>query len=196
LFGWRSWLHLEEVSDASVAIFAAVLLFFIPSKEPGKQTLLEWDVRKRIPWGILLLFGGGFAIAGSFESSGLSGMIGQLFTRVEFHSPFVLVALINTVLTFLTELTSNTAMANLILPILAEAAVALKLDPRLLMIPATLSASCAFMTPVASPTQAIIFGTGYVSIRQMVRAGIWFNLAGIIIVTLVFMLFGIFILGI
>ena len=196
VLGWRSLLGLPEVSDASVAIFAAIFLFVIPSTKEGKLTLLEWDIRKRIPWGILLLFGGGFAIAGSFESSGLSGMIGGLFTKVEFSSPFVLVALINTVLTFLTELTSNTAMANLILPILAEAAVALKLDPRLLMIPATLSASCAFMTPVASPTQAIIFGTGYVSIRQMIRAGIWFNIAGIIIVTLVFMLFGIFTLGI
>jgi sodium-dependent dicarboxylate transporter 2/3/5 len=194
--GWRSWLNLPEVSDASIAVGAAIFLFVIPSKMKGKTTLLDWHIRKRVPWGILLLFGGGFAIAGSFEVSGLSRMIGEMFTRVDFHSPVVLVALINTVLTFLTELTSNTAMANLILPILAEASVALELDPRLLMIPATLSASCAFMTPIASPTQAIIFGTGFVSIRQMLRAGIWFNVAGIIIVTVVFMFFGILALGI
>jgi sodium-dependent dicarboxylate transporter 2/3/5 len=194
--GWRSLFNLQEVSDASVAIAAAIFLFVIPSKTPGKTTLLEWKIKERIPWGILLLFGGGFAIAGSFEYSGLSKMIGNMFTQVEFSSPIVLVALINTVLTFLTELTSNTAMANLILPILAEAAVALQLDPRLLMIPATLSASCAFMTPIASPTQAIIFGTGYVSIKQMMKAGIWFNIVGVFIVTLVFMLFGKVVLGI
>jgi sodium-dependent dicarboxylate transporter 2/3/5 len=194
--GWRSWLNLPYVSDASIAIGAAILLFVIPSRMRGKKTLLDWNIRKRIPWGILLLFGGGFAIAGSFEVSGLSRLIGELFTRFDFSSPIVLVAIINTVLTFLTELTSNTAMANLILPILAEASVALHVDPRLLMIPATLSASCAFMTPIASPTQAIIFGTGYVSIRQMIKAGIWFNIVGIIIVTLVFMFFGIVALGI
>lgn len=194
--GWRSWLNLPNVSDASIAIGAAIFLFIIPSKMKGKTTLLDWNIRKRVPWGILLLFGGGFAIAGSFEVSGLSKMIGEMFTRVDFHSPVVLVGLINTVLTFLTELTSNTAMANLILPILAEASVALEMDPRMLMIPATLSASCAFMTPIASPTQAIIFGTGYVSIKQMIRAGIWFNVAGIIIVTLVFMFFGVIVLGI
>jgi sodium-dependent dicarboxylate transporter 2/3/5 len=194
--GWRSLFGLPHVSDASIAIGAAIFLFVIPSRMKGKTTLLDWKIRKRVPWGILLLFGGGFAIAGSFEVSGLSTMIGEMFTSFEFSSPIVLVALINTVLTFLTELTSNTAMANLILPILAEASVALNLDPRLLMIPATLSASCAFMTPIASPTQAIIFGTGYVSIREMIRAGIWFNIAGIIIVTFVFMFFGIIALGI
>lgn len=194
--GWRSWLNLPHVSDASIAIGAAILLFVIPSRMKGKKTLLDWNIRKRVPWGILLLFGGGFAIAGSFEVSGLSTLIGELFTRFDFSSPIMLVGLINTVLTFLTELTSNTAMANLILPILAEASVALDMDPRLLMIPATLSASCAFMTPIASPTQAIIFGTGYVSIKQMIKAGIWFNIAGILIVTLVFIFFGILVLGI
>jgi sodium-dependent dicarboxylate transporter 2/3/5 len=196
IHGWRSLLHLPYVSDASIAIGAAILLFIIPSRIKGRKTLLNWEIKKRIPWGILLLFGGGLAIAGSFEISGLSKMIGSLFSSYEFESPLLLVALINTVLTFLTELTSNTAMATLILPILAEAAEVLQMDPRMLMIPATLSASCAFMTPIASPTQAIIFGTGYVSIKQMIRAGIFFNIAGIIIVTLVFMFFGVLVLGI
>jgi sodium-dependent dicarboxylate transporter 2/3/5 len=194
--GWRSLFHLPEVSDAAVAIGAASLLFLIPSQDREGQRLLEWESARRIPWGILLLFGGGFAIAGGFELSGLSDLTGEAFANLDVHSPVMLVAVINTVLTFLTEFTSNTAMTNLVLPVLGKAAVALEVDPRLLMIPATLSASCAFMMPIASPTQAIVFGSGYVSIKEMIKAGIWFNLLGIIIVTLLFFLIGTTVLGI
>ena len=189
--GWRSLTGLGLLNDAAVAVMCATLLFIVPSKKRNGKALLSWDKARELPWGILLLFGGGFAIAGSFESSGLSHIVGQGIAGTKVDSPFLLVLSINTVLTFLTEITSNTAMTNLILPILAEASVSLQIDPRILMIPATLSASCAFMMPVASPTQAIVFGSGYVNIRSMIRAGIWFNVLGIILVTVLFMTLGV-----
>ncbi|TXB66726.1 DASS family sodium-coupled anion symporter [Vicingus serpentipes] len=194
--GWRSLYSLEMVTDASVAIGTAVLLFIIPSKKRKNEMLLKWEHLKDLPWGILFLFGGGFALAGGFEASGLSKLIGNLFTNVDVNSPIFLVVIVCFLLTFLTEITSNTATTNLVLPILAKASIVLGIDPRILMIPATLSASCAFMMPVASPTQAIIFGSGYVKIKQMVRAGILFNLLGIIVVTLTFYLLANFVFGI
>lgn len=194
--GWRSSFGLEQVSDASIAIGTAFLLFIIPSKDKPKQALLTWKKVKTLPWGILLLFGGGFAIAGGFNSSGLSTIIGGFFSNITIDSPILIVVVVCLVLTFLTEITSNTATTNLILPILAKASVVLGLDPKILMIPATLSASCAFMMPIASPTQAIVFGSGHVKIKQMIRAGILFNLLGVFIVTLVFFLLAEFVFGI
>lgn len=194
--GWRTAFNLPLVSDASVAIGTAIILFMIPSKNRKDEMLLKWDHIKDLPWGILFLFGGGFALAGGFESSGLSSVIGKLFTEVDVSNPFVLILVVCFVLTFLTEITSNTATTNLVLPILAKASVVLGVDPRILMIPATFSASCAFMMPVASPTQAIIFGSGYVKIKQMVRAGIFFNLLGIVVVTVTFYLLANFVFGI
>jgi len=189
--GWRNAFGLQSVVDGAVAIGASSLLFLIPSKDRPGEKLLEWKHSLSVPWGILLLFGGGFAIATGFQESGLSNVVGQLFESFDFDSPIALVIVVNTILTFLTEIMSNTAMANLALPILSNASVALEIDPRILMIPATLSASCAFMMPVASPTQAIVFGSKYLTIGQMIRAGIWFNLLGIVLVTICFLLIGV-----
>lgn len=194
--GWRSLLRVPELGDAAVAVAAGVSLFLIPSRGRPGEALMDWKATRDLPWGMLLLFGGGFALAGGFQSSGLSAIIGTGLAGLGGLPPVALVVVVCLVLTFLTELTSNTAMTTLMLPILAQASVELSLDPRLLMIPATLSASCAFMMPVASPTQAIVFGSGHVTIRQMVRAGIWFNLLGIAVVTLAFFLFGVPTLGI
>jgi sodium-dependent dicarboxylate transporter 2/3/5 len=188
--GWRSLLGLGEVGDAAVAVGAAALLFAIPSATRKGDTLMDWETTRDIPWGLLLLFGGGFALAGGFESSGLSLRVGHALGALRGAPDAVVVAAVCAVLTMLTEVTSNTATATLVLPILARTAPALDMDPLMLMIPATLSASCAFMMPVASPTQAIVFGSGYVPIRQMVRAGIWFNILGVALVTLVFLLLG------
>ncbi len=196
LHGWRSSFGLENVSDASIAIGTALLLFIIPSKDRPNEMLLKWNKVRELPWGILLLFGGGFAIAGGFDSSGLSNVVGGLFAHLDIESPIIIVLIVCFVLTFLTEITSNTATTNLVLPILAKASVILNLDPRILMIPATLSASCAFMMPIASPTQAIVFGSGHVNMKQMIRAGILFNIMGIIIVTSVFFLLAHFVFGI
>ena len=184
--GWRELLQLEMAGDASIAIAGACLLFLIPSKDHPGETLLTWEQTTEIPWGLLLLFGGGFALASGFQASGLSNEIGNALIGLKGMHPIALILIVCFTITCLTEVTSNTATTTLILPILAEASDALGIDPLLLMIPATLSASCAFMMPVASPTQAIVFGSGYVPIRQMVRAGIWFNLLGIALVTLLF----------
>ena len=186
--GWRSALGLEEVGDASVAVAAACLLFAIPSKDHPGEMLLTWQQTVEVPWGLLLLFGGGFALATGFQLSGLSESIGAAMTGLKGVHPVLIVVIVCFVITFLTEVTSNTATTTLILPILVEAAGAIGIDPLMLMVPATLSASCAFMMPVASPTQAIVFGSGYVTIRQMVRAGFWFNLMGIFWVTVLFLL--------
>lgn len=187
--GWRAIDGLATVGDESVAIAGAILLFAIPSAErPG--ALMDWQTALHLPWGVLLLFGGGFALAAGFQQSGLSGAIGEGLGGLAGLPPWLLVGAVCLVMTFLTELTSNTATANLILPIVGKAAVAMGLDPRALMIPATLSASCAFMMPVATPTNAIVFGSGAVSVAQMARAGLVFNLVGVVLVTLGFLLFG------
>jgi sodium-dependent dicarboxylate transporter 2/3/5 len=188
--GWSSLPFLERgfLDDAVVAVTMAILLFLLPSRSRPGERLLEWRMAKEVPWGMLLLFGGGFALAAGFRSSGLSRWMGDQLAGLRGLDPYLVMIIVCVVLTFLTELTSNTATTEMVLPILAAAGVALGVDPRGLMIPATLSASCAFMMPVASPTQAIVFASGLVPIRDMVRAGIWFNLVGVILVSLVFSL--------
>ncbi|RMG06425.1 MAG: SLC13/DASS family transporter [Planctomycetota bacterium] len=188
--GW-SRLGLFEpgyVDDACVAVATALLCFLIPSRDRPGERLLEWRMAREVPWGMLLLFGGGFALASGFKSSGLSAYVGRGLAELEGVPPLAVVFLVSSVLTLLTELTSNTATTEMVLPILGAAGVALRADPRLLMLPATLSASCAFMMPVASPTQAIVFASGWVSMKDMVRAGIWFNLLGVLLVTFFFWL--------
>ena len=194
--GWRTLLNLPEFKDAVVAIFAAILLFIIPSEKEDQHSILKWEDTIKLPWGILLLFGGGMALAGGFQLSGLGDLVGSAFSNMQIESETAAVFSVSFVLTFLTEITSNTAITNLILPVIAKASEALQIDPRLLMIPATLSASCAFMMPVASPTQAIVFGSGYVSMKDMIRGGLWFNFIGVILVSVIFLVWGRFVLGI
>lgn len=181
--GWSQLLGLGGyIDDATVAVAMAILLFLLPSKDRPGETLLEWSMTRELPWGMLLLFGGGFALAAGFKDSGLSLWAGKQFEVLGQVSPWMLVLLVSLGLTFLTELTSNIATTEMMLPILATASVTLGVDPRLLMIPATLAASCAFMMPVATPPAAIVYGSGLVPIRAMVRAGIWFNLLGVLLV--------------
>ncbi|TNF31583.1 MAG: SLC13/DASS family transporter [Deltaproteobacteria bacterium] len=187
--GWRDLPGLAQVGDEVVAMAGAILLFAIPSKD-RRGALMDWPTAVRLPWGILLLFGGGFALAAGFESSGLSNVIGGGLSGLRGLPPWVIVVIVSVVMTFLTELTSNTATANLVLPILGKAAVVMGVDPRTLMVPATLSASCAFMMPVATPTNAIVFGTGHITIPQMARAGLWLNLLGVALITAFFFLLG------
>ena len=177
-----------SVDDAVVAGAMAMLLFIIPSVKRPSERLLEWRMTTEVPWGILLLFGGGFALAAGFTQSGLSEWAGQQFDSLRDLSPWIVVAAVCISLTLLTELTSNIATTEMVLPILAAAAVTLGVDPRLLMIPATLSASCAFMMPVATPPAAIVYSTGFVPMREMVRAGIWFNVLGVALLMLFFWL--------
>jgi sodium-dependent dicarboxylate transporter 2/3/5 len=151
---------------------------------------MSLDVITKLPWGIVLLFGGGFALAKGFQVSGLSAFIGNKFAGLSGTPPFLMVIVICLTITFLTELTSNTATTEMILPILASVAVAMKVNPLLLMIPATLSASCAFMMPVATPPNAIIFGSGRIKISEMARTGVIINCIGVVVISTIFYLLG------
>ena len=185
--GWSSLFpSMKFIDDGTVAITMAVLLFIIPVKSEGSGSvfILEHDAIKKIPWDIILLFGGGFALAEGFVSSGLSQMIGQQFVSLKGVNVIFIIAAICTVITYLTELTSNTATAQIILPILASLAAELQISPMLVMIPATLSASFAFMLPVGTPPNAIVFSSQRLRIVDMAKSGMAINIFGIIAVTL------------
>jgi sodium-dependent dicarboxylate transporter 2/3/5 len=176
------------INDATVALGMAVLLFVIPAgrDEAGRrQRLMDWETAVRLPWGILLLFGGGFAIAAGFKASGLSLCCGHVFASLGIGNPLILVLGTCLMMTFLTEITSNTATTQVMLPILAKVSSAMQVHPLLLMLPATISASCAFMLPVATPPNAIVFGSGKVEMGRMVRTGLILNLVGVLLVTAV-----------
>ncbi len=189
--GWAGLFHTPEfINDGTVAIFIALLLFIIPSKSQKGERLMNWETANRIPWNIVLLFGGGFALAKGFVDSGLSLWFGQQLAGLAHVSPIILTFANVTMMSFLTELTSNVATTEMILPILAGLAITIKINPLLLMIPATLAASLAFMLPVATPPNAIIFGTNRITVKDMAKTGIILNITGIIIVTLVMYFWG------
>ena len=191
--GWSQLLpNPGLIDDATVAIFMAMLMFLIPTRTKGTKysTIMGPDVITKLPWNIVLLFGGGFALAKGFQVTGLSEFIGNKFSGLAGMPPIIMIIIICFGVTFLTELTSNTATTEMILPILASVAIAMKTNPLLLMIPATISASCAFMMPVATPPNAIIFGSGRIKISEMVRVGIFINIIGVIIIPVLFFLIG------
>jgi len=179
--GISAWLPL--VSDHVIAMLAAIILFLIPIDFKKGIFALTWDDVKNIPWGILLLFGGGIALSSAFTKSGLASWLGEQLLFLEGLSPIIVLFAIVTLVIFLTELTSNTAIATLMMPIMASFAIAMGEDPRAFMIAAAIAASGAFMLPVATPPNAIMFGTGYVTISQMVRNGIALNLICMILIT-------------
>jgi len=173
------------INDGTVAIAIAVILFIIPSKTNKGERLMDWETANRLPWHIVILFGGGFALAKGFVDSGLSVWFGEQLSGLAGTHPMILTSVIVTMMSFLTELTSNIASTEMILPILAGMAVSIQINPLLLMIPATLAASLAFMLPVATPPNAIVFGTGRLLIKDMVKTGFLLNLIGVIVTTLV-----------
>jgi sodium-dependent dicarboxylate transporter 2/3/5 len=187
--GWSQLIpYPKMIDDGTVALFMAMLMFFIPTRSAGAKspTIMGPEVIKNIPWNIVILFGGGFALAGGFKTTGLSTLIGQKFSDLAGLHPIIIVFIACIGLTFLTEVTSNTATTQMILPILAALSLDMKINPLFLMIPATLSASCAFMLPVATPPNAIIFGSGRVKIAEMAKAGIFINIVGAVFITLFF----------
>ena len=191
--GWSRILPYPDlIDDGTVAITMASILFFIPSRsqKEGHQRLMGREVIPRLPWNIVLLFGGGFALAAGFQSTGLAQLVGDQFQAVSSLPTFAVILLVCLMITFLTELTSNTATTEMILPILAAIAVATQTHPLILMIPATLSASCAFMMPVATPPNAIVFGSGRLNIGEMARVGLFLNLAGALAITVVVYVLG------
>ena len=184
--GWSNLLPWPAlVDDGTVAIAMASVLFFIPTKNRagGETRVMGADVIPRLPWHVVLLIGGGMALATGFQRTGLAVLIGDQLAAAGALPPFLLILLVCLAITFLTELTSNTATTEMILPILASVAVAIGAHPLLLMIPATLSASCAFMMPVATPPNAIVFGSERLSIAEMARAGIVLNIVGALVIT-------------
>ena len=182
--GWaRLFGNPEFVNDGTVAILMAGLLFFIPTKSKPGERILNWETATRLPWQIVLLFGGGFALATGFKESGLTVWFGEQLHWLAGIHPFFIILVIALVVTFLTELTSNTATTEMILPIMAGLALSLKVNPLLLMVPATISASMAFMLPVATPPNAIIFGTNRLTVADMAKTGLVLNLIGAIIIT-------------
>ena len=188
--GWSSLFENPNyINDGTVAIFIAVILFITPSSKKNKA-LIGWKVMKKIPWKIVFLFGGGFALAKGFIDSGLSNYIGSLLAGLGNFSPTFLVASLTGMMSLLTEFTSNTATTEMMLPIIAALAVEIKVNPLLLMIPITLAASMAFMFPIATPPNAIIFGTGKLKVFQMISTGFLLNIIAIIIITVLTMSWG------
>jgi sodium-dependent dicarboxylate transporter 2/3/5 len=178
LEGW-----VPGLSDAGIAVAGGLLLFLLPAGGGEGRRLLSWEEAEELPWGVLILFGGGLSLASAIESSGLTGWIGQGTGSLADQPVVLVVAVSVAVVVLLTELTSNTATAAAFLPILASMAVGAGQDPRLLAVPAAVAASCAFMLPVATPPNAIVFGSGAVTVPEMSRAGVWLNLVFVLLAT-------------
>ena len=181
--GWQTWLDLPAANDASVALLAVVALFVV--RDDQGEPLIDWAKASQIPWGVLLLFGGGICLARAFVASGLSAQVGDALTTVAALPVFAMMLLLALAVTFLTEATSNTATTALLMPVLAAVALAVEIDPLWLMVPAAMSASCAFMLPVATAPNAVVFGSGELPIRRMVREGFALNLMGALLIATV-----------
>jgi solute carrier family 13 (sodium-dependent dicarboxylate transporter), member 2/3/5 len=173
---------IPALDDTIIAMTGALVLFLLPGRKEAR--LINWDDAKKLPWGILLLFGGGLAIAKGFKETGLAEWIGKQLTVLDGVSFIIILAAVTTFVIFLTEITSNTATATMMFPIMAALAAALDVHPYSLMVAAGLAASCAFMLPVATPPNAVVFGSGYIKMGDMVKAGVWLNLISIVFITL------------
>ncbi len=181
--GWKGLLGVPQANDASVALIAVVVMFLISNGRGGK--LLDWQTAVKIPWGMLILFSGGIALAKGFVESGLADFLASGIGGLVSLPMLLMMFLICIGVTFLTEVTSNTASTSLLMPVLVVAAMNAGTDPLLMMVPAALSASCAFMLPVATAPNAIVFGSGQVKISDMVRYGIALNILGALVISLI-----------
>jgi sodium-dependent dicarboxylate transporter 2/3/5 len=200
-FAWitRSFLlniFLPGLTDTIIAIVGAIALFIIPTKNKSPRapvdtaldsspaTILDWDTAVKIPWGVILLFGGGLSLANAFDQTGLANWIGTQIDSLAALPLFLLLLLLIALVNFLTEITSNVATVSMILPVLAALAVTVGVHPYILMIGATCAASCAFMLPVATAPNAIVFGSAYIQIEDMIKAGVWLNVLSILLFAL------------
>lgn len=178
---------LALVTDSTIAILGGIALFLVPAGRGADGFLLDWPTAVRLPWDIILLFGGGFALASGFQQTGLTEWLGQQLSLLSGIGLLGMVLAVTALVIFLTEVTSNTATASLMLPLMGALAAAAELHPLSLMAPAALAASCAFMLPVATPPNAIVYSSRYVSIQTMAKTGFWVNLIAIGMLTLVVM---------
>lgn len=175
---------LPLIDDTIIAITAGVFLFILPADNKGNR-ILNWEEAVKLPWGIIILFGGGMALAKAFGDTGLAVWIGEQLTALENLPLILLILVLIAAVNFLTEVTSNLATTAMLLPILAPMALALEVHPYFLLVAATMAASCAFMLPVATPPNAVVFGSGHLRIPDMIRTGIWMNVFSILLLTLV-----------
>ena len=172
-----------HLTDAGIAIISALLLFVIPVNIREKRFLMDWATAIKVPWGVLIILGGGLCLAGAIRENGVAELLALQITAMGQMPPLVMTLVVVSLMMFLTELTSNVATTTALIPIIAAIAMALGMDPLKLVIPATMAASCAFMLPVATPPNAIVFGSGMITIPAMARVGFWLNLTGILIVS-------------
>lgn len=179
----ESWNQGVKLSDTAIAIAGGLLLFLVPGEEKGKP-LLEWEDTRRLPWGILLLFGGGLALAAAFKSTGLIEVVAQGFNALANLDTIWIILILTTTALFLTELMSNLALVQVFVPVVASVAVGMGYQPLLFAVPVTLAASCAFMFPMSTPPNAIVFASGHVRIPDMAKAGIWLNLLAIALIAI------------
>ena len=186
---------LAGLSDAGIAMLAAMALFVIPVDGTTGTRAMNWDTAKKLPWGVLMLFGGGLTLASAIEANGVSKFLGNASRGLAGLHPLLLLLAITTMTVFLSELTSNTAQVATMVPVLAAMSPALGINPYVLILACTLGASSAYMMPVGTPPNAIVFGTGLVRLPQMMKAGFWLNLAGILVITALVTLFGATLLG-
>jgi len=183
--GWSQlFSHPKYLNDGTVGIMMATILFLIPSKNKKGEFLMNWKDTIALPWGIIILFGGGFALAEGFRTSGLSESIGEILHFFKGSSLFLLIFIVTSLMIFLTEITSNSSSTVIILPILAALAIATEINPLYLMIPATLGASMAFMMPVATPPNAIVFSSQRIKISEMAKVGLILNIVVIFVISL------------
>jgi sodium-dependent dicarboxylate transporter 2/3/5 len=186
LKGWP-WLikHVplvRQIDDYWIAMAGALSLFLIPIDPARHRFAIDWKTAVQLPWGVLLLFGGGLSLAAALTDSGLAAWIGQQATALRHWPPMTQIVLVVAVIVFTGELTNNLAAVVAMLPILFEAARGMGQPPLLLCVPAVVAASCGFMLPVATPPNAIVFGTGHIRLREMIRAGLWLDLVAVVLV--------------
>jgi sodium-dependent dicarboxylate transporter 2/3/5 len=175
---------LANLSDTGIAIIAALLLFSIPVNLKQRKFLMDWDTALRVPWGVLLLFGGGLALAGAIRANGVGELLASQLSSLHGVPPLLMTMMVVSFIIFLTELTSNTATTTALIPIFAVMAEGLGINPLSIILPATIAASCAFMLPVATPPNAIVFSSNLIRVPEMARAGFWLNLTGILVISL------------
>ncbi len=187
--GWSQWFGLTLMGDSTVALLGVVLMFVVPAGTAGngerRERLLDWETAVDIPWGMLLLFAGGITVAKAFQESGTAAMLGDSLQGVMHFHPLLIVLVICLSITFLTEITSNVATTTLMMPVLAAAGVAAGIPIEILMVPAAISASCAFMLPVATAPNAIAYGASKVTVKRMIREGFALNLLMAVVITAV-----------
>ena len=181
--GWRTWFGVPWANDASVALLAVVVMCLVPNGRGGR--LLDWERASTIPWGVLLLFSGGICLAKGFVNSGLSELFGEGLAGLTDMPVWLLIVAVCLAVTFMTEATSNTASTTLLMPVLAAAALAAGLPPELIMVPAAMSASCAFMLPVATAPNSVVFGSGLITTARMAREGVALNFLGVAVISAV-----------